>query len=227
MSKSFWNKEYRKNRYLTLSDEPAEDLEKFTRWLERREGRKTLNITSYVLDIGCGNGRNIIHLARNFGVHGRGFDISAEAIRQAKEEGKGLAINFEVGSVENPLTEEDDSVDIVLDMVVSHVLPLAGREKLRDEVFRVLKIGGLYFFKTFLLEDDLNAKRMIKEHPAGEENSFIHPKLGNFEHVWTEEELYKFFSDKFDIEKIEKSHMHMLRGKPFKRRHIIAYLRKK
>ena len=39
----FWNKEYKTSKYLMLSDEPAEDLEKFCRFLERHYGRKYLN----------------------------------------------------------------------------------------------------------------------------------------------------------------------------------------
>ena len=71
----FWNKEYRTGAHLQLSDEPAEDLMKFTRWVERQEGRRQLNVTGRVLDLGCGNGRNIIYLAQTYGVRGVGYDI--------------------------------------------------------------------------------------------------------------------------------------------------------
>lgn len=224
--KSFWDKEYKNPKFLDLSDKPAEDLEKFVRWLYRRTGKKYLNPTTYCLDIGCGNGRNLIYLSREFGVRGRGFDISTEATKQATIAARGLPLQFDISNSDSPIAESDSSVDIVLDMIVSHVLPLAGREKLRDEIHRVLKPGGYLFFKTFLLDEDLNAKRMIRENPTSEQNSFIHPTLGNFEHVWTEDEIYEFFAGKFEIEKIEKSYKHLIRGRSWKRRHIIAYLSK-
>ena len=65
----FWEKEYKnkKKGIFTLSADPSEDLEKFTRWMERNFGRKFLNPLSSVLDIGCGNGRNLVFLVKNFG----------------------------------------------------------------------------------------------------------------------------------------------------------------
>lgn len=224
--KTFWDKEYKNPRFLDLSDKPAEDLEKFARWLYRRTGKEYLNPTTYCLDIGCGNGRNIIHLSKEFGVRGRGFDISAEAISQAKRMAKDLPLVFDVGKTGEVLSEKDNSVDIILDMITSHVLNEEKRKIWRDEIYRVLKPGGFLFFKTFLLDEDLNAKRMLRENPSGEPNSFIHPTLGNFEHVWTEDEIREFFAGKFEIEKIEKSYKHKIHGHAFKRRHIMAYLRK-
>ncbi|MFQ5540673.1 MAG: hypothetical protein ACE5F4_00250 [Candidatus Paceibacteria bacterium] len=61
--KDFWNKEDTKTSHLALSDEPAEDLVKFTRFLQRKGGKRFLNVTARLLDVGCGNGRNAIFLA--------------------------------------------------------------------------------------------------------------------------------------------------------------------
>ena len=67
-----------------LSDEPAEDLEKFCRWLERNYGKRYLNVTTRALDLGSGNGRNLIYLAQNYGMRGIGYDISDEGVKIAK-----------------------------------------------------------------------------------------------------------------------------------------------
>ena len=55
--KDFWNREYNRASHLALSDTHAEDLEKFTRFLERKSGKQQLNVTTRLVDIGCGNGR--------------------------------------------------------------------------------------------------------------------------------------------------------------------------
>ena len=237
--KKFWNKEYKRftqpggePTYLALSTEPAEDLEKFTRWLERsasrRNGRSILNPLTKVLDLGCGNGRNLIYLAKNFGCHGVGYDNSSEAIKQAKGVAETRTIlNFEIRSIREPILLPDNSINLVLDMMTSHILRAEERQKFRQEIIRVLKTGGWLLFKTFLLEDDDHAKRLLREHPAGEPNSYIHPKFKVFEHVWTIFEIKEFFSPNFEVHKIEKSRKHRSHGRAFRRRTVTVYLQKR
>jgi SAM-dependent methyltransferase len=222
----FWNKEYRSSEHLALSDEPAEDLEKFCRWAERNYGRRFLNPLARALDLGCGNGRNLIFLAQTYGMRGVGYDISSEAIKLASRASKDLPIIYTARSIEGTIELADSSIDIVLDMMTSHFLKEKERELLRKEVLRVLKPGGWLFFKSFLADQDLHVRRLLKESPADEKDSYIHPKFGVYEHVWTEESLHEFFSPFFAIEKIERSHKHMKGGKAFKRRTVVAYLQK-
>lgn len=225
--KAFWNKEYKNPEHLALSMNPSEDLEKFTRWIDRQFGGAVFNRTSQVLDLGCGNGRNLIYLAQNFGCRGVGYDISDEAIRQAEKAGEGMPLKFETRSIAEPISLPDESVDVALDMMTSHFLREKEREALRTEILRVLKYDGWLFFKTFLAEGDLHVKRLIAENPADEKNAYIHPKLGVYEYVWTEDAIYEFFGPYFEIRKIEKSHKHIMHGKAFKRRTVTVYLQKK
>lgn len=229
-SKKFWNKEYAQADYLALSRTPSENLVKFTRWLEREYGKGWLNRWTTVLDLGCGNGRHLIYLNKTFGCRGYGYDISEEAIKQAKLGAApfdGGKLNFEVRSLTEALPLPNQSVDLVLDMMSSHVLRQAEREKLRDEVVRVLKPRGYLLFKTFLAEGDIHTKRLLRDHPAGEAGSYIHPELGVYEHVWTMDEIENFFSPYFHVQKIEKSHKHILHGRAHKRRYVVVYLEKK
>lgn len=224
---NFWNKEYKHSTHLALSDEPAEDLIKFTRWLERREGRKSLNVTCMALDLGCGNGRNLIYLAKEFGMRGLGYDTSGVAIAEAKNLGAGLPVEFMIRSIADPIPLPDSSVTIALDMMSSHVLKKAEREALRAEVLRVLKPEAYLFFKSFLLDEDKNAIRMLREFPGPEPGTYIHPEIGVAEYVWTEDALTDFFSPHFTIHKIDKSHKHLTKhNEAWKRRTIAAYLEK-
>ena len=240
--KGFWDTQYKKPTHLTLSDDPSEDLIKFTRWLLREHGRKFLNVTTLALDLGCGNGRNLIYLAKEFGMRGVGIDTSHEAIAQAKAHvernpGSTQLLRFEVRSITEPLPLPDASVTLVLDMMSSHVLLRAERITLRAEILRVLKPGGWLFFKSFLLDEDQNAARMLKENPGPEEGMYMHPEIGVAEYVWTEEGLCEFFAapdrslgeggNHFIIHKIEKSFKHKhTDGSAWKRRTICAYLEK-
>lgn len=227
--KAFWDKEYKSPKHLTLSDEPSEDLEKFTRWLIREYGKKFLNVTTMAIDLGTGNGRNLIYLAEAYGVHGVGYDSSREAIMQAraKTAAKDLPLVFEERSISKPIPLGDNTVTIALDMMSSHALLYEERARLRDEIARVVKPGGWLFFKSFLLDEDQHAKRLLKERPGPEENTYLHPDIGVPEHVWTESEIEEFYGPHFAIHKKEKSHKHEHSdGRAWKRRTVSVYMEK-
>lgn len=225
-NKKFWNAEYKTGEHLRLSKEPSEDLQKFARWLFRRTGGTFLNEQAHAVDFGCGNGRNLIYLAREFGMRGFGCDISETAIDTARADAEGLPLSFDVQSIASPISLPAASVSVALDMMASHVLRDSERERFRDEITRVLRPGGWLLFKSFLLDEDLNAKRLLRDHPTGEKDSYIHPEFGWYEHVWTEDSIRAFFEPHFIIHKIEKSHQHMRRGRAHKRRSVIVYLQK-
>lgn len=224
--KEFWNKEYKKGGHLALSTNVAEDLEKFLRWLERETGHQYLNPLARVLDIGTGNGRNLIYLAQNYGVLGVGIDISENGIKDAKKAGEGLRVEFHVQSMAEPLPARDGSVTIALDMMTSHFLKSGERDALRAEILRVLRPGGWLFFKSFLADEDIHTKRLLKEHAADEKGAYIHPEIGVYEYAWTEEAAVEFFEPYFQIHKITKSHRHIIKGRAGKRRTISMYLQK-
>lgn len=223
---AFWDQEYTNAENLQLSTEPSEDLEKFTRWLGRQKNVAQLERDAHVLDLGCGNGRNLVFLAHDFHVHGVGYDSSSAAIAQARELSQDLPITYEVRSIAEPIPLADDSQDLVLDMMSSHFLSATDRQQLRDEIHRVLKPGGWCFLKTFLLDGDKHSERLLKDYPGGEPGTYIHPVIGVPEHVYDETELREFLEERFLIHKIYRSHKHVSKGKARKRRTISLYLQK-
>jgi SAM-dependent methyltransferase len=223
---AFWDQEYTNPTHLKLSINESEDLAKFTRWMQRRERADLLTTGASVIDVGTGNGRNLLFLQREFGLAGVGIDISAAAISQAKLAGKGLPLKYHVGSIAAPLPVPDESQAFALDMMTSHFLTKGERESLRDELHRVILPGGYLFMKTFLKDGDLHTERLLKEHPGTEAGTYIHPVMGVAEYVYSEEELLAFLGEKFLIRKIYRSHRHVSRGKARKRRTIVVYAEK-
>lgn len=229
-SKRFWDTEYTTQEHFALSKNPSEDLEKFCRYLERHHGGFPPNWN--VLDIGCGNGRHLLHLARAFGARGLGFDISAVAIAQAQHEKStaDASLIFQTGNIEDPLPGTDNEYDLLLDMMASHMLTEEARPHFIAECARVLSPGSWLFLKTFLLDEDMHAARMIRTFPAKkddgtfEKNSYIHPRLGYLEHAYTEEEITALYSPYFHIEKMIRSHAHIVDGRPNKRRFVSVYM---
>ncbi len=223
---TFWDHEYKNATHLKLSTDHSEDLEKFTRYLPRAERADVLTAGSSVFDAGCGNGRNLIFLARQFGMTGVGYDISTAAIAQAKAASAGLALVYEARSIAGSITLPDESQSLVIDMMSSHFLSESERRVLRDEIYRIMKPGGFLFMKTFLADGDLHTRRLLKDAPAKEDNTYIHPVIGVPEYVYTEEALTEFLREKFIIHKIYRSHKHVLRGRARKRRTISIYAEK-
>ncbi len=223
---TFWDKEYTNPTHLKLSIAPSGDLLKFTRFLDRQKNELVLKTGESALDAGCGNGRNLIYLAENFGMRGVGIDISSAAIAQARRASEKLKITYHVGSAGAPLPVEDASQSLVMDMMTSHFLDKEGRTNLRDELHRALIPGGFLFMKTFLKDEDLHTARLLKDFPGPETGSYIHPVMGVAEYVYSEEELVAFLREKFIIRKIYRSHRHAVKGGAGKRRTISIYAEK-
>ncbi len=224
---TFWDNEYASGgEFLALSDAESEDLAKFTRWLSRQKEELPLGKETQVLDLGCGNGRNLIFLAKNFGVKGTGYDISSAATSEARKAARDLPLVFETRSIAGVLDVPDASQDLVLDMMSSHFLNAKEREDLRDEVWRVLRPGGWLYMKTFLRDGDLHTARLLKSAPTKEDGTYIHPVIGVPEHAYSEAELTGFLNQKFLVQKIYRSHKHVSKGKARKRRTVSVYAQK-
>ncbi|MCA9362371.1 methyltransferase domain-containing protein, partial [Candidatus Kaiserbacteria bacterium] len=127
---AFWDKEYTNPEHLKLSEVESADLAKFTRWITRRKREDVLAPGNSTIDAGCGNGRNLIYLAREFNMHGVGVDISSAAVAQARRASGDLRLTYHVGTADAPLPALDESQTLALDMMTSHFLDAAGREHL-------------------------------------------------------------------------------------------------
>lgn len=102
------------------------------------------------LEVGCGPGANLWFLAREgFSVHG--LDGSKVALEQAKQllEREGLKAGLHRGdAVDIPFPK--DHFDAVIDIECLYANTKADARKIVDEVYRVLKPGGLCFSITFM-----------------------------------------------------------------------------
>lgn len=235
--KDFWNKEYaqgEEGEHFALSDAPGKDFVKFVEWLEKMDGKGVINKETFWLDAGCGNGRHGLYLYEEYGAGGLGYDLSSQAVNQANKKaasltsksspkGEGGEVRFVVQNINEPIDLPDESVDLIIDAMASHVLHADEHEKFLEECNRVLNYKGYIFLKTFLLDDDDYARDLVKKFGTGEEGGYLHPKINIFERVLSEKRLVEIYSKYFNIEKIERSHFHREKGK---RRYIVLYLRK-
>ncbi len=115
-----------------------------------------------VLDIGCGSGKALKEMAKNYPAsHFTGYDFSPEAIAVAYAEAKGLAnLHFEVHDVAS--LEDSRKFDMVTAFDAIH--DQAHPDRVLAGIRKALKAGGL-----FLMQDIRSSSHLEKnlDHPFG------------------------------------------------------------
>jgi cyclopropane fatty-acyl-phospholipid synthase-like methyltransferase len=151
------------------------------------QGRLLPSIQYTLLDIGCGDGRDINHLSANFAnlILG-GIDVSSEAIEQAVHLNSGKEnITFECMDWKEL---DDTKYDIVYMSGVYHFFPLADRRAFISKVKKILKPDGFFLMSTLSSND---TQYYGKGEPVvGDPNSF---QGEYFIHFSSEEELREDF----------------------------------
>jgi len=225
--RQLWENEHKQPFVLLQMDkkEVSSGIKRFLSWLEARNHKN--NLTG--LEMGCGKGRNSIGLAKQ-SIKMAAFDFSKNAITEAKkraeESGVENSVNFIVQDATIKWPFKSDSFDLALDVFASvDIESFEGRSFARDEFKRVLKKGGFLLVYTLSTDDEFH-KEMLKEHPAKEKNSFIHPTSGKFEKVFDREELLDFYKDfkVMEEQRIEKETEFF--GKKYSCRHFWLILQK-
>jgi SAM-dependent methyltransferase len=135
----------------------GEDLGQ-TSWVTSEESSEIprlldLRPNSFVLEVGCGSGGYLLHLAEKVGCRLVGLDINALGVSNANQLAlaRGLAseARFEQCDASKNLPFDDDTFDAVFSNDVLCHLP--GRAKVLGEMFRVLKPGGRMLFSDALV----------------------------------------------------------------------------
>lgn len=137
------------DRWYTAYDDPVALLRAESRtklpWVLERIKQADLGANSQILDIGCGAGFLSNALARE-GYHVTGVDLSSDSLQVAcRHDSTGKARYVTADAYELPFA--DRSFDVVTAMdFLEHV---EDPNKVIQEVSRVLKPGGLFFYHTF------------------------------------------------------------------------------
>ena len=221
-----WEQEYRRPKFLTLGTEPLAAVRDFLKWLRRKQKVAMAEFT--ILDLGCGNGKNLRYAVEEFAEKGIGYDISPTAIAQARQLKGEARIDYQVRSIGAPYPLGDESVDLVFDVTSSNALNESERETCLSETARVMKHGGYLFLRTLCLEGDTNAKNLIKQFPGAEKDTYILAETGITERAFSREDLVGLYSRFFEVVSLEKSTGYQRWGnQSYKRNYWVAYLKKK
>jgi len=127
----------------------------------------TANLKSGVaLDVGMGNGRNAIYLARK-GWKVTGVDISQAAVKQAQAEAAKLKVEFDAraGDIER-MDIGRDKYDLIICMYI-HMVPVRNAKKFID----ALKPGGLLIVEGHHADAQAMGLRPVSGGPPGYMNN--------------------------------------------------------
>ena len=138
-----------------------------------------------VLDAGCGAGRNLVYFFRS-GFNVSGVDQSSEAIAQIRSLAAQLAPhlpvdNFRVGAIEQ-MPFGDEGFDVVIASAVLHFArDEAHWRAMVQEMWRVLKPGGIFFARlasTIGMEDQVRQIEGRRYHlPDGTDRFLVDEQM--------------------------------------------------
>lgn len=220
-----WEKEYRNPQLISNSDEPQLDFKHFVRWL-----RKTQHVDltgQRVLDLGSGTGKNSFFLAER-GSEVVGVELSQTAVKIARRRAqeKRLDVEFILGDIGQKLPFENNSFDLIIDVVSSNSLNDIERAVCIKEVKRMLRPNGFLYIKALCKDGDKNAGNLIDRFPGKEKDTYIMPSTGIVERVFSRKDIENLYSD-FEILHIERKQSYtQFQGKPYKRYFWLLYLSK-
>jgi tellurite methyltransferase len=97
-----------------------------------------------VLDLGCGTGRHVVHMAEK-GLRVSGLDNAPTALKLTKQwlVREGLTASLVLSDMRQPLPFEDDSFDAVLSTQVIHHALLSSVVGTAGEIGRIVRKDGL------------------------------------------------------------------------------------
>src|SRR3989344_4354050 len=226
MQKNIWEREYRERKDLpsTRTREPSRVLvwyiENFV-----ETGKVT---PGSALDIGSGFGRNSIHLAKR-GYDVVGVEIVRDAIetagKEAEKAGVAHRVRFVEKNVGEPLSLEDASFDLIIDMMTMHSLNREERAAHAQNVVRLLKPNGHFLFYT-IFADSPDAKELFNTSPGPELNSYIIPQTGAVEKAFTKDDLTHIFSPLIVVELEIKSESIRAFDKVYDRQFLLGVMGK-
>ncbi len=144
------------------------------KWLLQKSEATILSLAGVkpgatVLDVACGPGSLTIAAKKRSGSGGQvyGVDASTQMIEVARHEATHakLDVNFQVGLAEK-LPFEGEKFDVALSRLAFHHLPGELKNRTLDEIYRVLKPGGVCLIVDFE-PNSMPGPKFLRAHLSG------------------------------------------------------------
>ena len=210
-----WQKEYKKEKFY-WGLKPEEGLKEVIKYAPK----------GVALDIGAGEGRNSIFLAKN------GFEVEAiDKVREGLEKCQKLAEKYNL-PIKTKVVDvkkfkfEENKYSLVLDIVALDFLKFSEIKKIIPKIKKSLKRKGVFCIVVFSTKDPAFKKLKLKGLEINEKNTFYLPRLKTFRHFFEKKELFYLLKN-FEIIKIkDKKIKDIYHDKPHFHQVIIAIVKK-
>lgn len=197
------NADYMEHNYVYLTYEKIAQHFSDTRfkiWNAPYEFISSLPAGSHVVEVGCGNGKNMI--VRD-DLHFDGCDLSKEFVKICQE--KKLNV-IEANNLNIPY--KDNTYDFTLSVaVIHHLFTKENRLQAIKELIRITKPEGKIFIEVWAFEQGEKSKFNFKEHDllVPFKDKVTREVLGErFYHMFTENELEELVQQIPNVEIIKK-----------------------
>ena len=152
-----------------------------------------------VLDLGCGTGRHLVHMAQK-GLRVCGMDNAPTALRLTRQwlNSETLRADLLLADILHPLPFASDSFDALLSTQVIHHGRLAQVAAIADEIRRVVRTGGRILLSVRTRDAQAGS---VPDHVEIEPHTFVPtsgPEQGLPHHLFTPEEFRGLFP-RFDV----------------------------
>jgi len=161
--------------------EPSEELEKFLHDAHPLAGE--------ALDLGCGEGRNSLLLAR-YGYHVHAIDASSQGIQKLEKYAHSQdldTIDCEVTDVRKVELKPNYYDAIVAVTILDHISEIEGKN-VAEAMINALKPGGFIFIEAFTVHDPAASAARKESERISETASFV-------QHYFEEGELAAWFTE--------------------------------
>lgn len=207
-----WEQEYAAKRLMT-GEKPASSVIDWTKKLIKSRGLrgKLFPLEDLrVLDLGSGEGKNAFYLAE-LGAEVHGLEIARNAVETANQKlvdadlvWPSEKVTFTQGSIGKNYNFPDAYFDLIIDVTSTNSLSEAEREVHLTESSRVLNKDGQMFVRTLCKDGDKNAKHLLKSNPGKEHDTYVQPRWGLVERVFSEPDLRHVYQEFFQIDALTK-----------------------
>lgn len=146
------------------------------------------------LDLGMGEGRNALYLARQ-GYEVNGIDISPAAVQHALERARSLNLPFQAEAMNMLEVEiEPNSLALVVSTMALQFMKGSESRQVLENIQRWLQPGGMVYLTMFSTEEPAY-ERLVDTDAEIEPNTFYIERTQSYMHYFERAELLGLFSD--------------------------------